>query len=186
MINLLPPEEKQKLFLEKKKKLAIILGTVILVSLICLTLILLSIKFYILAETDEQRNMLKQAIQEKQTSDFINLSSIIQKYNGTLDQLDSFYKKEIYFSQTLEIITDVPSPKGLYLTNFSFSRDKSGVVQASVSGISNTREDLLLFKKNIEEDKKIKNPYFSPGSWINQKNVNFSLTFEINSADLNE
>jgi len=179
MINLLPPEEKQKLFFEKKEKLAMILGIVVLVSLICLTLILFSIKFYILAETDYQKKILEQTKLVDQTPDFINLNSTIQKYNGILAQLNSFYKKEIYFSQALKIITGVPSPKGLYLTNFSLSRDSSGIIQVSASGVSDTRENLLVFKNNIEGSIEIKNSYFSPESWISPKNVNYSLTFEI-------
>lgn len=180
MINLLPLEEKQKLFLKKKEKLTIIWGIVILVSLVCLTLILLSIKFYILAETDYQKNMLKQAEQENQTPDVASLTSTIKKYNVILAQLDSFYTKEIHFNQVLKIITDISKPKNLYLTSFSLSRDKTGAVQLIVAGISDTRENLLVFKKNIEQDQKIENPYFSPESWLNPTNANFSLTFKVN------
>jgi len=179
MINLLPLEEKQKLLFKKKERMTIILGIVVLVFLICLTLILLSIKFYILAQTDYQRSALQQTKREYQTPDFANLNSIIKKYNITLAQLDDFYKKEVYFSQTLKIITDVPEPKGLYLSNFFLSRDKNGLVKVGVSGVSDTRDNLLIFQKNIEGDSKIKNSYFSPESWISPKNVNFSLTFEI-------
>lgn len=177
MINLLPLEEKQKLLLVKKERLAIIWGIVVSVFLVCLILILLSIKFYILTETDYQENILQQTEREDQTPDFINLNSVIQKYNVSLAQADSFYKKEIYFSQALQIITGVPSPKGLYLTNFSLSRNETGMVQVSVSGVSDTRDNLLIFQKNIEDNQDIKNPYFSPESWISPKNVNFSLTF---------
>ena len=179
MINLLPPEEKQKLFLEKKRKLAVILGIIALVFLACLTLVLLSIKFYILAETDYQKNILKQIQQENQITDLENYNNIIQKYNKILDQISSFYKEEIYFSQVLKDISDIPNPKGLRLTNFSLNRGQNRKIKVNVSGASSTRDDLILFKKNIEDDKKIKNPYFSPESWINPKNVNFSLSFEI-------
>lgn len=183
MINLLPIKEKQKLLLEKKTKLVIIFGIVILVSLVCLILILLSIKFYILAETDSQKVILEQTQKNNQTQEFISLNNTIKKYNKTLAQLDSFYKKEIYFGQTLDTITNVPTPQGLYLTNFSLNRNDAGNVQASVSGVSSTRDNLLIFQQNIEQDKEIKNPYFSPESWISPKDVNFSLTFEINSAN---
>ncbi|MCX6718588.1 MAG: hypothetical protein NTY81_03255 [Candidatus Staskawiczbacteria bacterium] len=180
MINLLPAEEKQKLLSEKKRRLAIVLGITALISLFCFVLILLSIKFYILAETDFQKNILKQTQQEAETPDFASLSDSIQKYNEILAQVDSFYENEIYFNQALKIITDIPSPKNLHLTNFSLNREDSGNIQASVAGVSDTRDDLLAFKQNIENSKKIKNPYFSSESWISPKNVNFSLTFEIN------
>jgi len=183
MINLLPSEEKQKLLLEKKKKLIIIFGIVFLVGLICLILILLSIKFYILADTDYQKSILAQEQKSYQTTDFVNLNNTVKKYNIILAQLDSFYKKEIYFNQALDVITSVKTPKGLYLKNFSLNRNANGTIQASVSGVSDTRENLLIFKKNIEEGSEgypnIKNPSFSNESWISPKNVKFSVTFEI-------
>lgn len=183
MINLLPAEEKQKLISEKKEKLAIIWGIVVLVALICLTLILFSIKFYILAETDNQRFILGQTEKVLKTPDFINFTATIKKYNTTLAQIDSFYKKEIYFSQALKIITDVPSPEGLNLTGFSLNRDEKGNIQAEISGTSDTRDNLLAFRKNIEQDLEIKNPVFSPESWISPKNVDFSLTLEIDQNE---
>ncbi|MCX6723258.1 MAG: hypothetical protein NT094_04335 [Candidatus Staskawiczbacteria bacterium] len=183
MINLLPLEEKQEILLERKKKLSIIFGIIILVFLICLTLILLSIKFYILAETDYQKNILKQIEKEYQTPDFINSNNTIKKYNGILTQLDSFYKKEIYFNQALDITTKIKSPENLYLTSFSLNRDKNGIIQVSVSGVSYTRDNLLIFKKSIEDDKEIKNPHFSTESWISPKDVKFSLTFEIDQNE---
>jgi len=188
MINLLPAEEKQKLHEGKKKRMAIILGIVVLVGLVCMTLILLSIEFYILAETDSQKNNLKQAEQEYKTTDFTNINSVIKNYNTTLAQLDSFYKKEVYFNQVLKTVTGISSPKGVRLVNFSLNRDeKTGVVRVSVSGVGDTRDNLLIFKKSVEDGSsgnlKIKNPYFSPESWISPKNVNFSLTLEVMRND---
>ena len=183
MINLLPLEERQKLILKKNEKLAVVLNIIIVVFLVCLALVLLSIKFYILADTDNQKIALQQTQKEYQAPEFANLSSVIKKYNLTIAQLDSFYKKEIYFNEALNIITSVPSPKGLYLTNFSLDRNENGTIKVIVTGISDTRDNLLIFRKNIEADTKIKNSYFSPESWIDPKNANFSLTFEIDQNE---
>jgi hypothetical protein len=183
MINLLPQEEKQKLLLAKKEKLFIIFGIVFFVFLVCFTLILLSIKFYILAETDYQKNILQQTEKEYQTQEFVNLNNNIKKYNGILSQLDSFYAKEIYFTQALDTIKSIPSPKGLTLTNFLLSRDAKGLVQVSISGTSDSRDSLLIFKKSIEEDGSIKNPVFSADSWISPTNAKFSLTFNIDKKN---
>lgn len=179
MINLLPPEEKQKLFLRKKEKLAAILGIVAVVFLICLILILSSIKFYVSAGIDAQNGILKQVEKENMTPEFIKLTGDIKKYNETLIWLASFYKKEIHFSRALKNISDIPTPKDLRFTNFSLSRNADGNVKVSASGISGIRDELLTFKNNIGADKQIINPYFSPESWISPKNANFSLTLEI-------
>ena len=179
MINLLPLEEKENLFLEKKKRLATIMGIVVLVFLVCLTLVLLSIKFYILAETDSQENIFKQNQQSSQYTEQSNFINVVKGYNSTLAQIDSFYKKELYFNQALDILNRVPSPNGLYFTNFSLSRIENGNIKMDVSGVSATRDNLLIFKHNVEADKEIKNPYFSPESWISAQNTNFSLSLEI-------
>jgi len=183
MINLLPPEEKQRLFVQKKEKLAIVLGIVMLVFLVCLILFLLAIKFYLLSQNDYQNNVLAQNEQKIQASDSSNLSSTVKRYNIILSQLDLFYKKEVYFSQVLKNITEVPGPKGVYLTKFSLARGENGAVKVIVSGVSSTRNDLLLFKSNIEADKKIKNPYFAPESWVSPKDADFSLTFTVDQNE---
>ena len=183
MINLLPSKEKEGLLLEKREKLIMIGEAVFAIFLICLILVLLSIKFYILAETDYQKNILSQAQQENQSPDLVNLNNTIKKYNTELAQLGSFYKTEVYFSQALNIITGVSAPGGLYFTSFSLNRDKNGMIQAEISGVSDTRDELLGFRQNIEQDKRIKNSSFSPESWTSAKNVNFSLTLEIDQNE---
>lgn len=177
MINLLPPQEKQKIFFIKNKKIAIIWGIIILVSLISLILVLLSIKFYVLAMTDEQKDILNQVQQKSMSQEFVDLTNVVKKYNGTLAQLDSFYKNELYFSKAIEVITNVPTPEGLRLINFSVTRTGEGTVDVAVSGVSDTRDNLLSFKKDAESTQNIKNLYFSPDSWISPENVKFSLKF---------
>lgn len=183
MINLLPPAEKQKLFLKETEKIITIWGIVIAVFLVCLTLILLSIKFYILSETDYHKNILNQNIKNNQTAEFVSLSDTIKKYNTILSKLNFFYEKEIYLNQVINTITSIEKPTGIFLENYSFIREKDGSVQARVSGFSDTRENLLIFKKNIEENKYIKNPSFSTESWINPKNIEFLFTFKVEKID---
>ncbi len=184
MINLLPAEEKQKLILEIKKRLVINWGIIVLVFLVCLILVLFSIKFYILSEADYQTGALQQAQKENQTQEFITTNETIQSYNKILTQLDSFYKKEIYFNQVLKIISEVQSPKDLRLASFALNRDNDGGgVRVTVFGVSGTRDSLLIFRQNVEGRQEIKNPYFSPESWISPDNVNFSLTFEVSQNE---
>src|SRR5258706_2737138 len=134
MINLLPPKKKEELLLEKTKKLVIILGITILIPLICFILFLLSIKFYLLAEVNSQQVMLEQTKEKYQTPDFLTFNDIIQKDNKILLQLESFYKKEIYISEVLKMISDVPRPKNLYFTDLSLDKDQHQKVKVTVSG----------------------------------------------------
>lgn len=184
MINLLPPEEKEKLFLKKKEKLITIIGITIVVSLVCLILILSSIKSYIDAEATSQKIIFQQTEKKYQTPDSTNFKNIIQKYNKIVIQLKNFYNQKEYFNQSLKIVSGIQRPEGVYLTGLSLNRDENKKIKAIATGVSDSRENLLLFKKNIEENTKIKNSYFSPETWINPENINFSLTFEISNNDI--
>jgi len=178
MPNLLPPKEKKSLQLEQVKKLATILGFVTIISLICLVFILLSIKFYILSNVDGQKFLLQEAKKKYQVSDFAEFKDVIDKYNGILPEVLSFYKKEIYFSDMLDVVSQLQRPEGLYFNKIYINGETEDKIKVIISGFSGTREDLLLFQKRAQEEPKIKNISFSPESWINSVNVNFNLNFE--------
>jgi hypothetical protein len=126
-----------------------------------------------------QKNILEQNKKLYQTQNFINSNNIINHYNSVLAQLDLFYSKEIYLNLVLDNLINISRPNGLYFTNFSFKKNINGTVQASISGVSNTRDDLLIFKKNIEENAEIKGLMFSQDSWVSPKDVKFSFTYDI-------
>lgn len=178
MINLLPPEEKRELLREKNKKLVIVLGDIVLIAMVCLVLVLFALKFYILVEVDSGKLLLNNAEKKYQTPALLALKKVVQKYNSILVKVDDFYKKEMHFSDALKIILDIPRPEGIVFTQVTLSRggDK---IKATASGISDSRDHLLLFKDSIEGNKKIENAYFPPENWIKPLNINFNLTFEI-------
>ena len=181
MINLLPPKEKEELALEQKKRLIIILGSALLIVLICLFFVLLSVRFYILGESISQKIVLENAQREYQTPDFINAEDIVKKYNKNLLLLKSFYEQQAGVAYALKNISKINRPSGLYFTNLLMDNKKNTpLIKVNISGFSQNRENLLSFKKNIESAGDIiKNPYFSPESWVKTENINFSLTLEI-------
>ena len=180
MINLLPPKEKEYLFLERNRKLVIILGYITIISLICLALVLFSLKFYILGQLNRQKNILDITETKYQTSDFSFYNNLIKKYNTDLVKANTFYKKEIYFSDVIKTILDIQRPDGLFFNDMSIKySEEDNKIKTTISGISNTRDNLLIFKNNIENNNKIENIYFPPNSWIKTKNINFYITFEI-------
>jgi len=178
MINLLPTTEKDNLINGRRERLVLIWGIIISVSLACMVLILFSLKFYILSQVDEQRNALAQVRQDAKIIDSDNLLSTIKAYNITLRQVDSFYKNELFLGKVLEDIGDVSNYPNLSLTSIVLARNNN-LITVSISGISQTRETLLLYKKDIENNKFIKNIAFPPENWISQKNINFSLSYSI-------
>ncbi|HCC59951.1 MAG: hypothetical protein A2402_00985 [Candidatus Staskawiczbacteria bacterium RIFOXYC1_FULL_37_43] len=179
MTDLLPPEEKKSLKLEQTKNLVIVFAVSIIIALVCLILILLSIEFYILSQINSQKFVLDSVEAEYQSSDFLEYKQIIEKYNEILPGLFSFYKKEIPFTNVFDVVLDVPRPEGLVFDKIYIERsDTPGKIKAVVFGFSDNRENLLLFQKNVKQERKLKNVSFSTESWINPVNTNFSFTFE--------
>jgi len=188
MINLLPPKEKEALISEKNKNVVMVLGNVVMISLVCLAMVLFSLRFYILGEASSQSAILENIKNEHQTPDFLLYNQVAKKYNGLLIKLDNFYKKEAYFNEAIKIISEIKTVKGIFLTSINMDRGKdSSTIRVAISGISDNRDSLLVFKDNIEKasfgngenGRKIENIYFPPDNWIKPKNVNFYLAFDI-------
>lgn len=179
MINLLPPQEKAQLLAEKNKQLAIVLGNMVLVSLICLSLVLLALKFYLLQDVIYEKVILENVQKQYQTSDFLSLKNTIQGYNKKLTAANDFYSRQVYFSKILKDVLEITNNGELSLTNITMSGLKEGKeIKVKLSGKSDTRDELLSFKKNLENSNKIKNVYFPPNSWVKSKNVDFTVSFE--------
>lgn len=186
MINLLPPKEKEHLLLEKRKKLITILGWLVLIFLIFLILVLFSVKFYILTQSSYQQEALTDLKNKYQTPDFLFFKDVIQKHNLSLKIADTFYKKQAYVSDVLKIISEIDKPAALHLTDITIDHlpAQAGQTQdtkilVTIFGVSDSRDDLIIFKSNVEQHSDIKNVYFPPNNWIKPTSINFYMTFEV-------
>jgi len=182
MINLLPPEEKEKLLLEIRKRIAIIIWCLFLFFIFCFSLVLLSIKFYLQGQIDYQTITLQETENKMRQAEIKDLQEKFNSFNTALKKLNSFEQKKTYFSEILEKISGI-LPGGTYLTNISLIpselADKNPCIQVMLSGFIPTRENLFEFKKILEKDTQIKEIYFPPINWVNPTDINFSITFKI-------
>jgi len=183
MINLLPSKEKEKLLLERKKRIVVILWFLVLFFLFCLILISFLIKIYLQVQVESQKTLLLELEKEFGQSEIRELRKQISSINSTLTKLDSFYQKKIYFSEILEKVSQV-LPQEVRPTNLStvFSLDEEGEkgsVKISLSGFAPTRESLLEFKKNLDQQSDFRDVYFSPENWVKSIDIDFFVTFVI-------
>jgi len=184
MINLLPPKEKEQLMFESNKKLTIVIGNMVLISLISLILVLFSLKFYMLEELAYQKGNLSSIEKDYQSKDFILAKEDMQKYNGIIIKMYNFYNNQNKMSDALTIVSKIERPKGLYFKSINVeSLDKD--INVKIIGFSDTRENLQSFKNNLEEvqsgqtSNKIENVYFPPYVWLKARDIDFNLTFKI-------
>lgn len=192
MINLLPKEDKKTLLVEKNKKITVILCFLLLFFIICLILILFSIKTYISGRIDAKNIFLAESEKQLFQSETRELEDKIKMANNSFGRLDSFYSKNIYFSEVLEKVSAI-FPEYFYVTNLSMKLDIKEVndglnnpesiiktersVSVSLSGFAPTREELRLFKENLE--KSFENILFPYSNWLDKENINFYVTFNI-------
>lgn len=180
-INLLSPQTKMELKLEEKWKLAMLLGLLFLLFLVCLSLILISINIYISGEVASEKILLEQREKEFKTPQTQTLQKNLITFNQTLSQLDAFYQSQFDISDVLEKVSEL-LPSGTYLTNLSCIPQvptKDGWETAcSISGFCPSREALLDFKAMLEKEDSFGEVSFPPASWVKPTNINFSVTFK--------
>lgn len=174
MINLLPPKEKK--FLEQQKTLRsfFILSALFLLSLICLSFILLSIKVYISEQVEFQKLILQEQQTEKEfgTSKIQQLEKNIKSINKEITTLNSFYQNQTHLIPILSKISQ-SLPLGSNLSTFSFIGDSSKI---SLSGFCPSRELLFEFKKNLQSNEDFSEITFPLANWVKPSDINFTAT----------
>ena len=180
MINLLPPKEKEELLLQKNRNLTVVLGSMAIIVLICLTLVLLSLKFYILQNISSQKSAIEDVKRQYQTADFMSLKDSIQEYDSKLTKIDNFYKKQTKFSDALKTIAQIQRPDGVTFGNIVLEKsDTAGKVKVSIYGQSTIRDGLVLFKDNLGKENSVSNLNIPADNWIKPTNISFNLTFDV-------
>jgi len=183
MINLLPIKEKKEILQEETFRLVLILGILFLIFLICFSLILTSINIILSGEAEAQKILYEQREKEFETPQMQALQKNLTSFNQTISQLDSFYQNQTNLTEALEEISQT-LPFGAYLTNLLISSKKERGWDCSLVGFSPAREILLEFKANLEAEKSFKEVSFPPVNWVEPKNIDFSVNFEIkNESD---
>ena len=173
MINLLPPQYKAELKEEENWKLTLILNLLFLIFLVCLALILFSIKISIAGQLEAQKILLLQEEKNFEESQIQSLEEKITASNQAISKLNSFYQSQISLTEILEKIFET-LPSSIYLTTLDFNLD-----QFSLFGYSPTREILLEFKKNLEKEELFEEIYFPPSNWVKPADIDFSVNFKI-------
>jgi len=176
MINLLPPGQKKELEQEGILKLVLTFGIIVLAFLVSLTLILVSIKFSLLADLRAQEIYIEQKQKELEKPETQELKAKIKEYNSILFKLEAFYRRQPNLTSIFEEISFLAYSKGIYLTTFKFDSQAS---QVSLTGFSPTCEILLQFKENLEKTEGLKEIVFPDDTWLQDTNINFLVSFKI-------
>lgn len=180
MINLLPPKEKQELLFLKNRNLAMVLGSVAVIFLVCLSLVLMSLKVYIMQKVDYEKRVLEGTQKKYETEESLQLLSSLKKYNANLSKINNFYKGAFYLSGYLIDILNVEKPKGVVFSDIILEQlREENKIKATIYGKSDSREELISFKESIDKNEQLKNVFIPPDNLIKPSEISFNLTFEI-------
>jgi len=180
MINLLPPEDKKEILFRRKLKLILIFELGLLLFLISLILIVFSVSIYLGGEIESEKISIAQREQDIDLIKIADFQKEIEALNKKTENIDNFYRQQTYSAEVLEKISG-KLPVGSYLNSFSFSKISQTL---NLSGFILTRDDLLNFKRSIDNDNDFTNVNFPPGNWVSPTDIEFFLSFELNPSKL--
>ena len=179
MINLLPPEEKRELAAEEVKKIAMILGLIFFFSLLCLSIILVSLKAYLVIQIGAQKSSLELIKQQEQKTESQTIQEAIKDSNKKLVRISDFDKNRISLVQSIEKLIKT-IPEGAYLTDISYSKTSSQIILA---GSCPSLDVLDQFKSNLENEEAFKEINFPLSSLIDPTKFS-GVTITINNESL--
>ena len=170
MINLLPPQQKRELLSRGSRKIATTLGLVVLLSFLCLILILVFLKMYLLIQIDSQENSLAAIGQQLDKANVKATQEEIKNLNKKASGVKSFFDEKNSLKDIIEKLSPA-IPQGIYLTDISYSKTSSQILLA---GFSPSQELLKQLKKNLEGIYAKEKVTFPSDVWSDLTNINFS------------
>jgi Tfp pilus assembly protein PilN len=175
MISLLPTEQKNELIQERRLKILLNLGYLLLFFSIFLGVLLFSIKVYLAAEIQEQKFLLSSVELSMNNPKYKDLQEKILDSNKLILQLNNFYTNEIYITDILEKISNI-LPSGVNLTSFSYQKDINQIV---LQGKANTRDNFMFFKKSLESQKEVKDLSSPVSNLLKNTDIDFYFSFSL-------
>jgi len=185
MINLLSEKEKKEIIFEKNRKVFLALIIFFLASSIFLFFLLFSFKIYFSSQIKTQNTIIVIKREEiNLSSQFQEFKDIVQETNNKLKNIQDFYEKQILIMPIIKNISKF-IPPSVYLTNLSIDRptisekDIDYLIDLSIQGYAETREDLFLFQKALKQSECFAGVDVSLRSWLEPENVIFYIDIKI-------
>ncbi len=178
MINLVPPKEKERILMERMNKVIIIHWFLIFFFIVCLILVLFSIRIYFKSQTLAQDSVISGAKSGQEQERVGRFKKEMNIVNEKIGEQNNYLKNRIYFSSIIERIAET-LPEKLKLNTLSAALDSEKKIKVFVSGFALEREDLVVFKEELEKEESISEISFPASNWVKASNINFSATFNI-------
>lgn len=180
--------------MERNKKVTYILCFLVLFFLLTLTLFLFIIKIYLNQKIILNEILLFENEKQLSKSEIMEIKAKNKVANESFSKLNMFYNRKVYFSKVVARISSI-LPEDFYLTNLFIDLDVKEVknidddnnitvsvnrnVLVTISGFSPTREKLLDFKTNLENEESFKDIVFPSSNLLKKEDIDFHIIFKV-------
>ena len=170
--------------MEKVEKMAIIICFLAFFFLVCLILVLFTVRIYAKSQLESQKSFSLQGREDIEELSVKDYQEKIKLINSELVKLDNFYNNKFYFTPLIERIAAL-LPETVYLNDISLifmpgEEGNSDTIKVALAGFSPTRELLYELQNKLEAEKDFINPGFPSSNWLEDINIDFSVSFDLN------
>ena len=144
------------------------------IFLLIFTLLLTSTYFYLSILLKAQNNSIEVRKQDERIQLLAELETRIRQANQQVSRIHLKQKDLILWTPILEELAEI-TPSGIYLTNFSY---QASTGEINLNGWANTRNNLLLFQKSLEESSFFEEIEAPLSNLIKQTGIDFSFSFK--------
>jgi|GEM_PF-1921732 len=180
-LNLLPPQEKDELKLERIYRwLIFYCSSTILIVLLFVTFLAL-IWFFIVVQLKTYTTNLEDTKTSFQGQSIENQQKLINSFNLKLDQINRIQSNHKYYSTILMRLAEI-IPSGIRID--AFVVDEQG--KCTLTGYAQRRSQLLLFKDALDKSSYFENIDNPISNLTKQIDINFSFRFDVKPAALKQ
>lgn len=173
--NLLPPQEKKALESDDRRRWFFLFSGWFFFFLIIFILLCLSAYFYLSILLKSQEKSIEVEENHFKTSQLSRFEGEIEQTNQKLQQIYALQRDLKRLTPVLENLANL-IPDGVYLTGLSYQKNDS---QITLIGQADTREQFLVFQKNLGESPRFSDLSSPISNLLRQRDINFNLTFKV-------
>ena len=177
-LNLLPPQEKKEIELNKISYWLTFFWASLLVLAVIFTLLCFSSYIHLSILINAQEKQLEIASSDIKGQELEKIETEISEANLQINKIQQLQNNFFCWTPILEEVSDLVS-HGIYLENLIF---KAKTAEVKLSGHADLREEVIEFSEEIGNHTLFEE--FTPplSNLINKEDVNFTFDFKINTS----
>lgn len=178
-LDLLPPLEKKNLYLEQIQCWILFYASTTLIIFLVFVGFLLGIWSFLVIQQNSLASNLRSIQSNSWGQALIEQRNAVKKTNQDLERINRIQKSHKYYSRLLAGLADL-IPEGVRLESISIGQDG----QAVLYGFAPKRDQVIVFKENLEQSKLFDNIFSPLANLTRQEAINFYFKFKLKSGVL--